>query len=140
MARTCSGWPADESGRHDERASPPEAMNVFWTAQVAGPLTVTHRGQLPVVTISFNSRPAWRPVQQSIKSRRWKADRAASHDQTGCFGHGAGVPAVMAGSGLRRHVSDPDVRAVPTLSWWGVFSLAPSHPPSSRAVGAACLA
>ena len=86
-------------------------LNAVVTATTGvGPLSVSHTGQLPSVTISFNLKPGVAlgdAVDQVQKT--WRAD-AAVHDRHELPGRGAGVSGLAAGprpdpgDGDRRHL------------------------------------
>ena len=76
----------------------------------AGPLTVSHTGQLPSVTISFNLKPGY-ALGDAVTAIRTTAARDAAVDHRDHLpGHGAGVPGFAAGprpdpaDGDRRHL------------------------------------
>src|SRR6516162_6789305 len=85
---------------------------VATVTQVAGPLTVTHQGQASGGDDFVQPRARRGPrCSDRPNPGHGKAARAPGHDHAGVFGHGAGLPAVVARPGLvaardhRRHLS-----------------------------------
>ena len=84
----------------ERRSSSCRSSTVATLTQGAGPLTVNHQGQLPAVTISFNSRRASPSARRSTASRKWSGGWFPADHHGRLFGNGAGVSAVAARPGL----------------------------------------
>ena len=63
-----------------------------------GPLVVSHQGQLPAVTLSFNLKPGMALGEATAEISRMRQSLGAPATLVGSFeGHGAGIPAVARG-------------------------------------------